>query len=252
MVSEELKTRLKEAADRYERSDFVKNDPVQFPRRFSCKRDIEISGLLTALISFGNRKQIIAKAEKLHGMLRGKPYEFVISRSYEPCFPAGGTESFYRTISYGMFRNVLDRLHNAYSLFPDLESCLLTLEGTPMERMCAFLEVSPKSPQKKINMFLRWMIRRDSPVDFGLWGNFSPAELVIPLDTHVARMAYEAGITDTGNYSLASAKKITSALSEVFPGDPTRGDFALFGAGAGESRQASGNRRRHGRKTLQP
>ena len=80
-------------------------------------------------------------------------------------------------------------------------------------------------------MFLRWMVRKDSPVDFGIWQRFSPAELIIPLDTHVVQMAHKTGITDSETYSLAAARKITETLSDVFPCDPVRGDFALFGTG---------------------
>ena len=235
MITENLKTRLIKAADKYEKPEFIKNDPIQFPHRFSSKCDIEISGLLTAIMSFGNRKQIIAKAEILHGMMCGEPREYILTRAYESHFPAGKTESFYRMLSYGAFRNIFDILYNVYSRFPDLESYLLTLEGNPMERMCRLLGVSAKSPQKKINMFLRWMIRRNSPVDFGLWEGFSPAELIIPLDTHVAQMARQTGITNAETYSLAAAKKITGTLNEVFPGDPVRGDFALFGTGVDDN-----------------
>lgn len=231
MITENLKTRLIKAADKYEKPEFIKNDPIQFPHRFSSKCNIEISGLLTAIMSFGNRKQIIAKAELLHGMTGGNPHKFILTRSYEPCFPKDKAESFYRMMSYGTFRGIFDILYNVYSRFPDLESYLLTLEGNPMERMCRLLGVSAKSPQKKINMFLRWMIRRNSPVDFGLWQNFSPAALIIPLDTHVVQMAKLTGITDSETYSLAAARKITETLSEVFPSDPVRGDFALFGTG---------------------
>lgn len=235
MITENLKTRLIKAADKYEKPEFIKNDPIQFPHRFSSKCNIEISGLLTAIMSFGNRKQIIAKAELLHGMTGGNPHKYILTRSYEPCFPKDKAESFYRMMSYGTFRGIFDILYNVYSRFPDLESYLLTLEGNPMERMCRLLGVSAKSPQKKINMFLRWMVRRNSPVDFGIWEGFSPAELIIPLDTHVVQMARQTGITNAETYSLAAAKKITGTLNEVFPGDPVRGDFALFGTGVDDN-----------------
>lgn len=244
MISKELSIRLKKAADKYEKPEFIKNDPIQFPHRFSSKCDIEISGLLTAIMSFGNRKQIIAKAEILHGMMCGEPREYILTRAYESHFPAGKTESFYRMLSYGAFRNIFDILYNVYANFPDLESYMRTLEGTPMERMCRFLKVSSKSPQKKINIFLRWMVRKDSPVDFGIWQRFSPAELIIPLDTHVVQMAHKTGITDSETYSLAAARKITETLSDVFPGDPVRGDFALFGAGVEDDSSYTNNKQK--------
>lgn len=100
-----------------------------------------------------------------------------------------------------------------------------------MEKLCAFLEVSAKSPQKKLNMFLRWMIRKESEVDFGIWESFDRRDLLIPLDTHVCRVARLLGLTDTETFSLKNVRNITSALAEVFPDDPCLGDFALFGCG---------------------
>ena len=93
------------------------------------------------------------------------------------------------------------------------------------------LGVSSASPQKKLNMFLRWMIRPQGPVDFGIWQSFSPSELLIPLDTHVCRIACDLGLIPKPTFSLRNARLITEALAEVFPGDPCLGDFALFGYG---------------------
>ena len=94
--------------------------------------------------------------------------------------------------------------------------------GIPMEKLCAFLEVSAKSPQKKLNMFLRWMIRRDSEVDLGIWESF---------DRRDCRVAHYFKLTDTETFSLKNARQITAALATVFPDDPCLGDFALFGLG---------------------
>ena len=234
MISEKLKISLIKAAEKYEQPDFIPHDPVQFPHRFSDKCDIEISGLLTALMSFGNRKQIIAKADKLCGTMHGRPKEYILSRHFETDFPIDRNDSFYRMMSYSDFRKIFDRLFHVYSQFQDMEDYLNTLEGTAMERMCRFLSVSSKSPQKKINMFLRWMIRNNSPVDFGIWNSFSPADLIIPLDTHVVQVAHAIGLTTSKTYSLAAAIRITEALREIFPDDPVRGDFSLFGVGVNQ------------------
>ena len=96
--------------------------------------------------------------------------------------------------------------------------------------MCV-LEVSAKSPQKKLNMFLRWMIRKGPEVDFGIWERFDCRDLIVPLDTHVCRVAYTLGLTETETFSLKNARRITEALAEAFPDDPCLGDFALFGSG---------------------
>ena len=176
-MTDETKSLLKAWAARYHTSAFILNDPVQFPHRYKHKQDIEICGLLTAILSFGNRKMIVRKAEELDSFMRPSPYQYLLSRKWLSDFPLGNKSS------------------------------------------------------KKLNMFLRWMVRRDSEVDFGLWTSFSPRDLTIPLDTHVCRLAYMLGLTDSDSFSLRNARKITNALAEVFPGDPCLGDFALFGYG---------------------
>lgn len=230
-MTENIKTRLVECAEVYHCADFIANDPVQFPHRFALKQDIEISGLLTAIMSFGNRKQILKKADELHGLMGSSPYKYVLSRQWENDFPSNLTNSFYRMLSYADFHGYFQRLYAAYSQFESLEDALNVYSGIPMERLCAFLDVSSQSPQKKLNMFLRWMIRPDSEVDFGIWSSFDCRELIVPLDTHVCRVAHYFKLTETETFSLKNARQITNALAEVFPDDPCLGDFALFGLG---------------------
>ena len=153
-------------AEVYHCAGFIASDPVQFPHRYTLKQDIEISGLLTAIMSFGNRKQILKKADELHKLMGTSPYQYVLSRRWEEDFPSGATHSFYRMLSYADFHGYFRRLYTAYTQFGSLEDALNIYSGIPMEKLCAFLEVSAKSPQKKLNMFLRWMIRRDSEVDW--------------------------------------------------------------------------------------
>ncbi len=215
----------------YHRADFIQGDPVQFPHRYTLKQDIEVSGLLTAIMSFGNRKQILKKAEELHGLMGDSPYQYVLSRQWERDFPPGATGSFYRMLLHADFYGYFQRLYIAYTQFESLEEALKTYPGIPMEKLCAFLEVSAKSPQKKLNMFLRWMIRRDSEVDLGIWESFDRRDLIVPLDTHVCRVAHYFKLTDTETFSLKNARQITAALATVFPDDPCLGDFALFGLG---------------------
>ena len=159
------------------------------------------------------------------------PYQYVLSRQWERDFPSGATGSFYRMLSHADFYGYFQRLYIAYTQFESLEEALKTYPGIPMEKLCAFLEVSAKSPQKKLNMFLRWMIRRDSEVDLGIWESFDRRDLIVPLDTHVCRVAHYFKLTDAENFSLKNARQITAALAKVFPDDPCLGDFALFGLG---------------------
>ena len=229
---------LADAAAKYETADFIPSDPVQFPHRYNRKQDIEIAGLTTALMSFGNRKQIIQKADTLCTMMGASPWEYVMGKKFEKDFPREDASSFYRMMSRSVFREIFEKLYAAYDNADCLEDYMVRFQGNVMEKMCAFLGVSPKSPQKKINMFLRWMVRKGSPVDFGLWESFSSRELIIPLDTHVAHVTKTLGIIPSETYSLSSAKRITKALSEVFPDDPVKGDFALFGLGVNAASKA--------------
>lgn len=230
-MTEYVKNQLRMWARQYHCRAFIADDPIQFPHRHTRKADIEISGLLTALLSFGARPQILKKADALDNLMQGHPHRYVLSGRWQEDFPAERHDSYYRMVSYATVRAWFERLYTVYSRHDSLEDALATLPGTPMERLCAFMNVSAANPQKKLNMFLRWMIRTESEVDFGIWSSFRPSELIIPLDTHVCHMACELGLISRPTFSLGNARRITAALAEVFPGDPCLGDFALFGYG---------------------
>lgn len=231
LTKNELDTYLCKWAEEYHCSDFIAADPVQFPHRYTVKEDIEISGLLTAVLSFGNRIQILKKADELDRIMGHAPLAYVLSGKWKDDFPESDGRSFYRMLSYADVRGYFEKLYRVYAAGKTLEDALKEYKGIPMQQLCSFLGVSDRSPQKKLNMFLRWMIRTGSPVDFGIWSTMSASQLVIPLDTHVCRVAYQLGLTESASFSLNNAKKITAALEKVFPGDPCLGDFALFGYG---------------------
>ena len=229
----EIDNQLRQWALEYHNEGFIAEDPVQFPSRYrgGKKEDIEICGLLTAVLSFGNRKMILKKVNELDELMEHEPLNYVLSRHWMHDFPADKMDSFYRMVSYATFRTYFERLYPVYAKGTTLEEALQEFSGIPMQQLCAFLGVSDRSPQKKLNMFLRWMIRSSSPVDFGIWTSMNSSDLIIPLDTHVCRMAYQLGLTNKQTFSLKNAKQITDALASVFPGDPCLGDFALFGYG---------------------
>ena len=231
LTKNELDTCLCKWAEEYHCSDFIAADPVQFPHRYTVKEDIEISGLLTAVLSFGNRIQILKKDDELDRIMGHAPLAYVLSGKWKDDFPESDGRSFYRMLSYADVRGYFEKLYRVYAAGKTLEDALKEYKGIPMQQLCSFLGVSDRSPQKKLNMFLRWMIRTGSPVDFGIWPTMSASQLVIPLDTHVCRVAYQLGLTESASFSLNNAKKITAALEKVFPGDPCLGDFALFGYG---------------------
>ena len=200
-MKQELKEKLLLLADKYEVEEFIMDDPIQFPHRYTDKADIEISGLIASWIATGNRKAIIKSGDRIdHELFLNAPYRYILSEEWRKY--RGVTSSFYRY----------------YSVFGHIN-------GMPA--------LSSASEAKKMCMFLRWMIRRDSPVDLGIWRSFSPSDLIIPLDTHVHRISTDLGLTNARK-CLKTARCITDALREIWPDDPVKGDFALFGFGINE------------------
>ena len=128
-------------AEVYHCAGFIASDPVQFPHRYTLKQDIEISGLLTAIMSFGNRKQILKKAEELHKLMGTSPYQYVLSRRWEEDFPSGATHSFYRMLSYADFHGYFRRLYTAYTQFGTLEDALKVYSGVSAAVQAALLSM---------------------------------------------------------------------------------------------------------------
>ena len=226
-----LHTHLINLAHQYHQSDFIESDPIQFPRRFTQLQDIEISGLLTAYISFGRRKMIIDAAERLHTLMDHAPYKYVLSEKWKDDFK-NGDKTFYRTLANKDIASMFYFLHTVYTLHDSMQSWMIAEnKGLPIETLLFGLGLSKTSAQKKLNMFMRWMIRRNSPVDIGCWTELDPRDLIIPLDTHVHQMALELGITQSKTASFKTATEITNYFKAIFPDDPCLGDFALFGFG---------------------
>lgn len=235
---------LRQWAEEYNVRGFIKDDPVQFPHRFREKRDIEISAFLTAWISYGRRSHILAKAEALHQRMGSSPYSFIRNgaQTFQPLLEEssrkGSRNTFYRFYTYADLYALCVRLKEIYDTFDCLEDALLSQSSpTPagkLQQLFAGIRGIPASSGtsacKRLAMFLRWMVRTDGIVDFGIWRKaVQPHELLIPLDTHVHQISLALGLTRQKTASLRTASEITAALAEVFPGDPCLGDFALFG-----------------------
>lgn len=218
-------------AHKYHQAEFIKDDPIQFPCQFTKQQDIEISGLLTAYISFGRRAMIIKAATRLHELMAYSPYEYVLSEKWRIDF-MGDKTSFYRTLSNKDIISMMSFLFSIYKNHKTMEDWMIdNNQGLPIETLLYGLGLKKGSAQKKLNMFLRWMIRKDSPVDIGCWKKIAASELIIPLDTHVHQMALEFGITTCKTASFKTAVEITEYFKRIFPEDPCLGDFALFGMG---------------------
>lgn len=225
-------------ADAYNIKEFIQTDPVSFPHRFTEKKDIEISGFITAWIAYGNRKQILKKANEVHDDMNGKPYEFIINQGYNIYKEKEG--SFYRFFKYSDLYEICHRLNAVYTNYKDMEQAVNATDHdaiTALQKLFDGINGIPYTSQsacKRLAMFLRWMVRRDGIVDFGIWQSMNQAELLIPLDTHVFKMAKRLEMTRRSQADRKAAEEITSALRNIWNDDPCKGDFALFGYGVNE------------------
>jgi uncharacterized protein (TIGR02757 family) len=250
-----LNENLKRWAEQYETAEFVKNDPVQIPRRYDSRVNIEISAFVTAWIAWGNRKQIIKKADFIdREIFKGAPYHYIVGTDTQGTAPEwkqykGSKENFYRTFTYADFHDLCARLFDVYSKFENMEKALQAQPGgRPLEQLQRLFgdvkgvpDMETKSGCKRLCMFLRWMCRHGSPVDFGLWTICDPRNLIIPLDTHVHKQALRLGLVKRRTPDLRTAIEITDRFAEIFPDDPTKGDFALFGYGVNKGTAAGIN-----------
>lgn len=222
-------------AGKYEDMRYFNEDPVIFPRQYTKIQDIEISGFISAYLAFGNRKQIVKKCKVIDDMFEGKPYEWLMNRKYEKF--KDNNDVFYRFVKYEDLHRIFGILFETYDCYGKLEffaeHWLHQGKELPykLQEICSKSKkfVMPTSACKRMCMFLRWMVRKDSPVDIGIWNGVESSELYIPLDVHVGNTARELGLTNRKSNDWKTVVEITDKLKEVFPNDPCKGDFALFG-----------------------
>lgn len=182
-------------------------------------KDVEIAGLIAAHLAWGRRDMIVRDCNRAFDEMQWRPLEYVMRGEYR-C----GQESLHRTIRWSEFAAICGRMRVFYAANESVEPL------TPDQiRVQIYGQSSnPKMANKKIHMFRRWMVRNDGIVDLGLWSHTSPADLIIPLDTHVHASALKLGITTRKSADITTALEITEFLKEAFPDDPCKGDFALF------------------------
>ena len=246
---EELKGFLNEKADVYNNSEFIQDDPIQIPHRFSLKQDIEIAGFLAATISWGNRKAIIKSADKILDIMGNSPYDFVMNYSENDLKFIEG-KSIHRTFNGEDFTYFITQFNRIYRENDSLENLFLIKDSETnfyhaIERFrFGFLQAekhrshkhvsSPykNSSSKRIIMFLRWMVRNDQHgVDFGIWNNIDPKNLSIPLDVHTGNISRKLGLISRTQNDWKTVLELDEIIRKFDPKDPAKYDFALFGLG---------------------
>lgn len=251
MNQTELKDFLDEKVKLYNHPNFIESDPIQIPHRFSVKEDIEIAGFLSATIAWGNRKMIINNASKMMDLMGNSPFDFVMSHSTEQL------ERFdnfvHRTFNATDFKTFVIGLKHIYTNHQGLEATFINVEHNSVQKNISdfkklFFGIEHEirtqkhisdplnnSAAKRINMFLRWMVRKDNAgVDFGIWKNVSPAYLSCPLDVHSGNVARKLGLLTRKQNDAKAVLELDRNLRILDPNDPTKYDFALFGLGVFE------------------
>ncbi len=247
-VSASLKRSLRQLAAKYETADFMKEDPSQFMHRYHDPLDVEITAFLAANLAFGRRSCILCCLEKICGEMGDSPSEWLLSKRYETLFSDSG-KSFYRIYSNRNMRVMCETLRQMAMNHGSLgEYCRCRYEAGDCAKQPGLLAAviadsfpeackplisnGKTSANKRLNLFLRWMVRQNSPVDLGLWDWYPADQLLMPLDTHVVAVAKAFGlVAENAMPNLKLAIQLTDIMSEIFPDDPLKGDFALFGYG---------------------
>lgn len=251
-----LKDFLDRKVEEYNRPDFIPNDPISIPHQFSEKQDIEIMGFFASILAWGQRKTIINKCNELIERMDGSPYDFIVNHGDEDLKNMLGFK--HRTFNDTDLLYFISFFKYHYTHFTSLEDAFLQVEDmngfSIEESLNSFKSYffslpdfphrtrkhvsSPlqKSTCKRLNMFLRWMVRKDDMgVDFGIWDQIKPKDLICPCDVHVERVARKFGFIQSDKVNWKTAIELTDHLKELDPADPVKYDFALFGLGvAGE------------------
>lgn len=248
----ELHSFLEEKVDLYNHPNFIETDPIQIPHLFSLKEDIEIAGFLTATIAWGNRKMIIQNAKKMMVLMGNAPHDFVMSHTDSDLDKLKGFV--HRTFNSDDFSTFIRALQHIYKNHYGLESVFAqyqeeqSLQQSIHEFKKVFFEISHQprtqkhlsdpmnqSAAKRINMFLRWMVRHDSKgVDLGLWKSINPSKLSCPLDVHSGNVARKLGLLTRKQNDARALAELDGQLRLLDPKDPVKYDFALFGLGVFE------------------
>ena len=245
-----LKELLDQSYSKFACRLFVDNDPIQVPHRFTANADIEISGLFAATIAWGNRKSIINSMNKLIEAMGNRPYDFVTN--FKPADSKYIDGFVHRTFNSTDVVSFIGSLQDIYTNKGGLKSIFSTglknagsVQGAIGYFRNTFInsqfearstkhipDVTKGSAAKRLNMYLRWMVRPSTEgVDFGIWDEIPTSKLLIPLDVHVARVARALGLLQRSQNDMKTVIELTNELKKFDPVDPIKYDFALFGLG---------------------
>lgn len=248
----QLKDFLEKKVEQYNAPAFIKDDPISIPHLFSKQQDIEIAGLFASIFAWGNRTIIIKKCKELLQRMDNAPYDFVQNHDDNDLKRLLGFK--HRTFNDTDLLYFIHFLHYHYSANASLETAFtngmsikdettenalnyffkyfFSLEDAPARTKKHIASPNKNSTCKRLNMFLRWMVRRDDKgVDFGIWKSISPAQLVCPIDVHVARVAYRFHLLSRNKIDWQAGVELTHYLRQLDSADPVKYDFALFGLG---------------------
>ena len=251
-LSPQLQTWLNEQVERHNQPRFIPDDPISLPHQFSQLQDIEIIGFWVAMLAWGRRTTIINSGKRLIELMDGAPYDFIVNHQEKD---RARFESFkHRTFQpldalyfleflqqYYQQHNSLQRAFSRH-LSNDQESIEAALIGfhedffalpdAPKRTRKHVATPARKSTCKRLCMFLRWMVRRDNKgVDFGLWQDIAPRQLLLPLDVHVERVGRQLGLLTRKQRDWQAVLELTDCFRQLDPEDPVKYDYALFGAG---------------------
>lgn len=240
-----LKQQLDELVLKYETKDFIKDDPIQFPHRFKEVKDIEIAGFIASMFAFGNRKVFIRKLDELFNLFQNEPKNFI--ENFERKSLKGFNYRFAKEEDVEEIFLVLKKLYSSNSSLEELfkygyepkdfhqmlkvvtDYFYSNMENT-FGAKYLIPDANKNGAMKRVNMFLRWLIR-DGEVDLGIWKFIDKSELLIPLDTHVARISREMNLLKRNSNDFKAVNELTNELKTFDKNDPVKYDFAMFGYG---------------------
>jgi uncharacterized protein (TIGR02757 family) len=255
MDENNLKEFLNSKVDLYNQPSFISQDPVCIPHLFTKKQDIEIAGFFAAIFSWGNRTTIINKSKELMQLMDNAPHQFVLDHQKKDLQKLEGFK--HRTFNSTDLLYCIEFFNMHYSKNKSLETAFtkemnnkdetienglkgfykyfFSLPHIPERTKKHIASPDKKSSCKRLNMYLRWMVRNDNKgVDFGIWKNIKPSQLVIPIDVHVARVAKKFNLLQHNKTDWQTALELTTYLRTLDATDPVKYDFALFGTGVTE------------------